>query len=288
MLTILAPKGEVFPYIENAKKYLEAGADANVADYFIEVRNQQVPIQVVWQYDGEGVEKFLVEYGRKEDFSDAISVETAGDARAVDLYNLYKASDYFVRVIAYNKQGEVLESTESGFYTTSLGPRVMNIDGICNVRDFGGWKTESGKEIVQGIAYRGGSPMPLPRDPLDTVITDMGKAYLRDTLGVRTELDLRSAEESGIYGEGVIFAEFSSSLTTVPVRRTGDRCQHAVAGAIDKNGGLNPVELLGCCLIPRDFSQPVTLHLTGHTGAIKQYFKSRLLPCRTVKHAIPY
>lgn len=204
MLTILAPQGEVFPYIENAKKYLEAGADANVADYFIEVRNQQVPIQVVWQYDGEGVEKFLVEYGRKEDFSDAISVETAGDARAVDLYNLYKASDYFVRVIAYNKQGEVLESTESGFYTTSLGPRVMNIDGICNVRDFGGWKTESGKEIVQGIAYRGGSPMPLPRDPLDTVITDMGKAYLRDTLGVRTELDLRSAEESGIYGEGVI------------------------------------------------------------------------------------
>ena len=204
MLTILAPKGEVFPYIENAKKYLEAGADANVADYFIEVRNQQVPIQVVWQYDGEGVEKFLVEYGRKEDFSDAISVETAGDARAVDLYNLYKASDYFVRVTAYNKQGEVLESTESGFYTTSLGPRVMNIDGICNVRDFGGWKTESGKEIVQGIAYRGGSPMPLPRDPLDTVITDMGKAYLRDTLGVRTELDLRSAEESGIYGEGVI------------------------------------------------------------------------------------
>ena len=204
MLTILAPKGEVFPYIENAKKYLEAGADANVADYFIEVRNQQVPIQVVWQYDGEKAEKFLVEYGRQEDFSDAISVEAAGDARAVDLYNLYKASDYFVRVTAYNKQGEVLESTESGFYTTSLGPRVMNIDGICNVRDFGGWKTESGKEIVQGIAYRGGSPMPLPRDPLDTVITDMGKAYLRDTLGVRTELDLRSAEESGIYGEGVI------------------------------------------------------------------------------------
>ena len=47
MLTILAPKGEVFPYIDSAKKYLEAGADANVADYFEVVRNQQKPVQIV-------------------------------------------------------------------------------------------------------------------------------------------------------------------------------------------------------------------------------------------------
>ena len=204
MLKILSPKGEVFPYIEQAKQYLLADADANISDYFVEVRNPQVPIQVVWSYDGERAEKFLVQYARKGDFSDAITVEVAGNLRSADLYNLYKTSDYFVRVTAYNKQGEVLESAEGGFQTTSLGPRVMDIEGICNVRDFGGWKTMDGKTIVQGIAYRGGSPMPLPRDPLDTVITDMGKAYMRDTLGVKTELDLRSPEESGIYGEGVI------------------------------------------------------------------------------------
>ena len=165
MLTILSPIGEVFPYLENAKRFLQAGAGANPVDYYAEVFNAYLPVSFAWKYEGEGVEKFLVEYARKEDFSDAITVETTGSIRSVDLYNLYKASDYFVRVIAYNKQGEVLESAESGFYTTALGPRVMNIDGICNVRDFGGWKTEDGREIVQGIAYRGGSLTPLPRDP---------------------------------------------------------------------------------------------------------------------------
>ena len=156
MLKILSPVGEVFPYIESAKKYLLADAEANVSDYFEAVRNQQAPIRVVWEYDGDDAEKFLVQYARKGDFSDAITVEVAGNLRSADLYNLYKASDYFVCVTAYNKQGEVLESAEGGFQTTSLGPRVMDIEGICNVRDFGGWKTMDGKTIVQGIAYRGG------------------------------------------------------------------------------------------------------------------------------------
>ena len=204
MLKILSPTGEVFPYIEPAKRYLQADETANVADYFVEVRNPQIPVKIVWEYDGERVEKFLVAYATKGDFSDEIAVETAGDARFVDLYNLYKACAYFVRITAYNGKGEAVESAEGGFYTTSLGPRVMNFDGICNVRDFGGWTTMDGQTIPQGIAYRGGSPMPLPRDPLDTVLTEQGKAYMRDTLGVKTELDLRSPEESGIYGEGVI------------------------------------------------------------------------------------
>ena len=204
MLTIFAPKGEVFPYIENAKKYLEAGAEANVADYFIEVRNAFAPIQVVWQYAGESVAKFLVEYARMENFSDAISIETAGDKRSLDLYNLYKASEYFVRVTAVGKTGETIECATGSFKTTALGPRVMDFDGICNVRDFGGYETMDGNQIVQGIAYRGGSVTPLPRDPLDTTLTEKGMTYMRDVLGIKTEIDLRSTEESGVSEEGFI------------------------------------------------------------------------------------
>lgn len=204
MLKILSPTGEVFPYIENAKKYLQAGAEANVADYFVEVRNAFVPIQVEWQYEGEPAENFLVEYARERDFSDKISLKTAGDARVVDLYNLYKASNYFMRITAFDKNGRVLERAFGEFQTTSLGPRVMNFDGICNVRDFGGYETMDGKKIVQGIAYRGGSVTPLPRDPLDTTLTKKGMAYMRDVLGIKTEIDLRSTEESGVGEEGFI------------------------------------------------------------------------------------
>ena len=204
MLKIIAPKGEVFPYIDNAKQYLLADVDAKVSDYFIEVRNPFVPVQIVWEYEGVGVERFLVEYATKGDFSDVLTVETAGNVRSVELYNLYKASDYFVRVTALDCLGKSLESAEGGFFTTALGPRVMNFDGICNVRDFGGYETLDGKKIVQGVAYRGGSVTPLPRDPLDTVLTEKGKAYMRDTLGIKTEIDLRSTEESGIGEESII------------------------------------------------------------------------------------
>ena len=204
MLKILSPTGEVFPYIEEAKNYLLAGAGVNVADYFVAVRDQARPIRVEWQYADENAEKFFVQYARNKSFSDAISVETAGNALSVDLYNLYKASDYFVRVTALNKNGEVLATAESVFQTTSLGPRVMHIENICNVRDVGGYQTSCGKMIAQGVAYRGGSLTPLPKDPLDTVLTEQGKAYMRDTLGIKTEIDLRSPEESGVWGESVI------------------------------------------------------------------------------------
>ena len=203
MLKILSPIGETFPYIENAKKYLQADMEANVSDYLVKVRNPYVPIKVEWQYGNEIAQKFLVQYARKSDFSDAISVETAGNVRTIDLYNLYKASDYFVRVTAFDESGNVSERAESAFQTTSLGPRVMNIEDICNVRDFGGYKTLDNKTIVQGIAYRGGA-LTSSNATLDPVLTENGKAYMRDVLGIKTEIDFRSEEESGVGKESVI------------------------------------------------------------------------------------
>lgn len=204
MLKILSPKGEVFPYAEEAKKYLQAGAGVNVSDYFVEMRDQARPIRVEWQSDDKNAEKFLVQYARKKDFSDAISVTTDKNTRFVELYNLYKASEYFVRIEALDQDDKTLETTESVFQTTSLGPRVMYIEDICNVRDFGGYQTSYGKTIAQGVAYRGGSLTPLPKDPLDTVLSEKGKAYMRDTLRIKTEIDLRSPEESGVWGDSVI------------------------------------------------------------------------------------
>ena len=197
MLKILAPKGEVFPYLERAKEYLLASATENVADYFIEIRDQACPVRIEWQSTDESAAKFLVQYARKRDFSDVISVEADG-VNSIDVYNLYKSSEYFVKVTAFDKNGGLLSCAESTFQTTSLGPRVMMIENICNVRDFGGYETSSGKTLAQGVAYRGGSLTPLPRNPLDTMITDDGKAYMRDVLGIKAEIDLRSEEESGI------------------------------------------------------------------------------------------
>lgn len=204
-LTMTAPSGEVFPYVDKAKQYLQAGAGADVGDYFVNVDNPQVPITVEWEAEGIKASKYLVEYATNENFTDALAVEVRGTASAVDLYNLYKATTYYVRISALDAQGDVIKKDYGEFYTTSLGPRVMNIEGVHNVRDLGGYETSLGKTIVQGIAYRGGSLTDPPKDNhFSNNITEAGKKYMSEGMGIKAELDFRTPEESGVVGGSVI------------------------------------------------------------------------------------
>ncbi|MBE6684637.1 MAG: hypothetical protein E7592_03170 [Ruminococcaceae bacterium] len=193
-LMITAPKGEVFPYLDRARKYLEAGSGANVGKKFEYIKNPQVPITVKWSTTDENITHYTVEYATQSDFSDAISVRVDSPDTSLDLYNLYKSTTYHVRVTSYSGDEEIAQS-ESSFTTTSLGPRVMNIDGIYNVRDLGGYKTSSGETTLQGLLYRGGSL--LPADVYESNLTESGKAYMSEVMGIRTEIDFRTPAEAG-------------------------------------------------------------------------------------------
>ena len=192
-LMITAPKGEVFPYLDRARKYLEAGKNANVGKKFEHIPNPQVPITVKWITTDENITHYTVEYATQSDFSDAISVQVDSPAASLDLYNLYKSTTYYVRITSYRENEEVSKA-ESSFTTTSLGPRVMNIDGIYNVRDLGGYKTSSGETTLQGLLYRGGSL--IPADVYESNLTDSGKEYMSEVMGIRTEIDFRTPTEA--------------------------------------------------------------------------------------------
>lgn len=60
--------------------------------------------------------------------------------------------------------------------------RFCNIAGMKNVRDLGGWNTASGKRINYQKLYRGANFLR---------ITDQGKYEFTQTLGIKTEIDLR-------------------------------------------------------------------------------------------------
>ena len=194
-------EGEVFPYVDEAKAYLQAGAGADVADYYEKMDNPQVPIEIKWKWNATGARKFRVEYGMKADYSDAITAEVGATKRSIEVYNLYKATTYYVRISALNGKGEAIETQEGEFFTTNLGPRVINIDGICNVRDIGGYESSLGKTIQQGIAFRGGAL----KDKNSKLangnqleLTEDGKKYMSEVLGIKGELDFRDENESGI------------------------------------------------------------------------------------------
>lgn len=75
-------------------------------------------------------------------------------------------------------------------YIKDVPVRWINIDGVDNVRDMGGWKTESGKTVKYGKIYRGSR--------FDN-ITDIGVNTIK-ALGIKTDIDIRSTAEWDSHG----------------------------------------------------------------------------------------
>ena len=196
-LTITTPaNGDTsYSYEDNVKNYLEDD-DANVGDYLVSGQKDAVaPITVSWENTFTDVLSYKVEYSTNRDFSEALVLELGASETSAELYNLYNATEYFVRVTAITAYGEMRAITS--FTTSDIGARVMKIDGIYNVRDLGGYMTESGERTVQGRFFRGGALSDEVNHWYPQVsLTEEGGAYMRDVLGIKTDFDLRSQAEN--------------------------------------------------------------------------------------------
>ena len=208
-LKILTPKKEetVYPYGEEVRAYLLD------EDYMKEdlvrthkktpVFDSAVPITLSWQCDGEAKE-FLLAYGTREEAESGSLHRVTLSESIYGLTNLLKGTEYFFSVTAFYPDGTE-EVASSSFFTTTLGPRVISVDGICNVRDMGGYTARSGKTTRQGRIYRS-----MRFDTTDKPLSDIGRKTLISELGIKTELDLRyesMVRESGQYplGEEVTY-----------------------------------------------------------------------------------
>ena len=200
MLFIKSPHGVQYPYTDEAMHYLKA-TQANVKDFFKFMKNPFSPIIVSWEYPSGMATSFSVEIATKPDFSNARIIDIEADGRSCELYNLLKSTKYFVKVTAYSGN-DILNEAETDFLTTSVGPRVMNVDGIYNVRDLGGYTVNGSETTLQGLVFRGGSLT--PADIYDSKLTESGKKIMSEELGIKTEIDLRSPAEAGNLSESVI------------------------------------------------------------------------------------
>ncbi len=168
---------------ENRKDYTD-GYAANDAP---------LPVSLSWDPDAKG--SYTVRVGEKPDLSDALTFQT--DVPSLDVYNLKIGTRYYWTV------GDEPPAT---FVTFDAPPRNLSVGGVINVRDLGGWKTESGRRVKQGLLYRTSaldyySETERRMKPL---IDADGIKTLKDTLGIKTEIDLRVDHEgdSGYPPEG--------------------------------------------------------------------------------------
>lgn len=124
-------------------------------------------------------------------------------------YNLLLGTGYSYRSL--DAAGEQIGSLGS-FITEAQAPRNLDIGGVTNARDLGGWQTADGR-IRQGMLFR--TAKYNADESSDLLITEEGIETMTKSLGIRTEIDLRMVEDNesgGItaspLGEGVNYIAF--------------------------------------------------------------------------------
>lgn len=192
-VAMIAPD-TAYSYNASARAYLTA-ENPTVDDYAVLMTDSAQDVKIVLECPVEGA-KFKVEYGTRADYSDAVTVNTTGKSIAVN--NLLRNTKYYVRITA--TANGITRQAESSFKTADIGPRVMTVGGITNVRDLGGYETSFGKTTLQGLAFRGAQ--------LDikgvSRLTAQGAELLGTDIALGLEIDLRTASETGGLTKSVV------------------------------------------------------------------------------------
>lgn len=159
-----------------------------------------VDLTLEWKADNPA-ETYEVSLSRKKDMSNA-TVYVA-DEESLTVSDLFVNTTYYWQV----KGGE--DVSEIFSFKTANTPRTITLEGVSNTRDIGGRETEDGKQIRQGMAYRGAN--------LDN-ITENGRTAFTEKYGIKTDLDLRKAgegyQQGSPVGESIKYYQYSCPYYT--------------------------------------------------------------------------
>ena len=194
------------------EKYINSSPETPAKSYYKDYSalgrlDLGMPVSLWYELKGApsscSVSKAELLVSEKEDFSSPIIYSLSADETSVDVYNLKTGKKYFYRFALTFTNGA--NTCVDGSFDTAPTPRMLNVDGVGNMRDIGGWITTDGKRIRQGLLYRGteidglvDSKYTATADGINTLLT---------VLGVRTELDLRHESDNpnkiNVLGAGV-------------------------------------------------------------------------------------
>lgn len=104
----------------------------------------------------------------------------------IQLGGLMPGRTYYWKVV----NGAGVSSEVRRFTTKDTTVRWIDADGGDNIRDLGGWKTESGKTVKYGLLYRGAC---IDGYNGGSALTQKGRSVFK-YLGIKTEFDLRGSD----------------------------------------------------------------------------------------------
>ena len=177
------------------------------------------PVQFTWSYNGDNQNnQYTLCISESADMSDSVMYSTSTES--YDVYNLKIGTVYYWTVTADDFTSDV-----NKFSTDASAPRNLYVDGITNVRDLGGWVTESGTTTNQGLIYRCGRLNESVENGCTVIISDEGKRVMLNDLGIKTEIDVRQ-QHTGENG-GITESPLGSSVSyfNCPMDWSGDMLQ---------------------------------------------------------------
>ena len=134
--------------------------------------------------------RYEISYSEEQSMASSLSVSSKKNEVEVD--NLKINKTYYYQIKAYYREKAFL-SDVSSFTVKDYGIRTLRVPGVINVRDLG-----DDHHIKQGLIYRSGQ-FNYDTDeynPIKSKPTDEGLCVLKDTLKIKTDIDLRKTVES--------------------------------------------------------------------------------------------
>ncbi|MBR0056868.1 MAG: tyrosine-protein phosphatase [Kiritimatiellae bacterium] len=236
------------------------------------------PFTLVWRATEGETGPWKVEIGKNPTFegadiryvkSDSIKSEDGVFTYTMPRSNLEIARTYYWRVTGLGKpaegqkKGPAVHSGTASFATEDRAPRWIEIEGkVANIRDFGGRHTLDGRRVRQGLVFRGEglnhNSVTGERQGRNRLTVEDVKYFTR-TLGIKTDLDLRSKEETADLDESPLGPSVKFVLRSSP----------AYKGIFSESGKKTMAENVRVFCDPANY--PIYFHCIGgadRTGSL--------------------
>ena len=206
-LAIVAPKdGATVPTLRDGQKaYLEEGRTErfvrmdNPADRakLLQIGATQKPLRLEWSGETNAVYILTIAADGGKDESFSITNRTDAYVTNLELGRTYRWS-----VRREGSDG----SASASFTTEPEPPRLLRAGGVSNFRDLGGWRTADGKTVRENMIFRSAGLRASSKSKGSFLrrtvvlggrrVTDEGLATLRNDFKIKTDLELRTPQET--------------------------------------------------------------------------------------------
>ena len=156
--------------------------------------------QLSWQFtapEGYEVKNYTLVFSQNMDLSDPYTVQGTKES-SIKFYNSFLGTNYF-KIVANFTSGDTQSSDVKAFKVTEQAPRNLYVGNMPNCRDMGGRTTTAGGKIKQGLIYRTSGSKFDNSTPSD----EEAKSILKDTLRVKTEINVANSTTNNVNLDGV-------------------------------------------------------------------------------------